>query len=489
MSEQQRLNSIHFENLKCLKNITFDLGDKNVTGIFGPNGCGKSTILHVLLCLYKPKKERKNYKFSEFFISVDEEKWIGSKFSYSGSFSDRGVPKNFTRNVHKHTNRWLHDYGERPDRDVYFIGIETCVPDVEIEKDETVHLRPDGNEDIAEVNEILRVASDVMNFNYSLCNYRKSNKRSYINCTNNGIAYLSLSMGAGEQRLFKILTTVINAPRYSLIVIDEIDLTLHSRALDRLINHLVRIANNKHLQIVFTSHRQEIALRTDINIRHILPSSNGGNTICFDHSTSECIERLTGVAVRPIEIFVEDDVAKAVVEQIVYELKVKTKTSVRTFGDAANAFKVIDGLKLAGKLNENIIAVTDGDVYVTEDDRQKIVKKIISGTEVGKDEFRAEILEHVLQFNLPPNGNPDKNIHDILCESDEDNEIVNAAKAVMGVYDNHQYINELCLKLGGSREIELSHIIQEAAKNQDKWLEYTKPIRDWLEYRKKELRL
>ena len=47
MAEQQKLSEIHFEQLKGLKNVTFSLGEKNVTGIFGPNGCGKSTILHV----------------------------------------------------------------------------------------------------------------------------------------------------------------------------------------------------------------------------------------------------------------------------------------------------------------------------------------------------------------------------------------------------------------------------------------------------------
>lgn len=31
----------------------------------------------------------------------------------------------------KTTDRWLPKYDRRPDRDVFFIGIDTCVPDIE----------------------------------------------------------------------------------------------------------------------------------------------------------------------------------------------------------------------------------------------------------------------------------------------------------------------------------------------------------------------
>lgn len=487
MSEQQKLSSVHFKNLKGLRNVTFNVGE-GVTGIFGPNGCGKSTILHVLLCLYKPKTNRTNYKFSDFFVSVDDKKWVGCEFSYEGSYRDGKDIKPVNRTVIK-TDRWMHDYGDRPDRDVYFIGIGSCLPDIEIEKDGTVHL----NNGVVALNhdiEIVRIASDVMNSQYTTCKYHKSRKRSYIGCSNNGVDYISLSMGAGEQRLFRILDVVVNAPKYSLIVIDEIDLTLHSSALQKLIGHLVRIADDKKLQIVFTSHRQEIASRTDIAVRHIVPPLNpGGDTLCLEQTTYECVERLTGIPTRPLEIFVEDVVAKAIVEQVVAEMQLKAKTSVKTFGDASNAFKLIAGLRLSGKLTDNIIAVTDGDVYKSDEDRMKMMKDLLSGTEPDKDVIRAESLKSVLQLNLSEGMSPDEYVHDVLSRSAEDNEIVRAAKSVRGVYDNHQYLNAICDKLGGSHELELSRIMAEMAKTRDEWQGYTKPVRDWLQKRKLALNL
>ncbi|MBD5397594.1 AAA family ATPase [bacterium] len=488
MAEQQKLSEIHFEQLKGLKNVTFSLGEKNVTGIFGPNGCGKSTILHVLLCLYKPVDTRRiNYKYSNFFISVDGLNWQNSKFTYKGSYSENGQTKTFEKTIYKKKNRWLHDYGERPARDVYFIGINTSVPDVEIEKHEIIHLN--NTKDITKSNEIIRIASDVMNFPYSRYEHRTSStQKSYLSCKNGDIDYISLSMGAGEQRLFKMLSILVNAPKYSLIVIDEIDLTLHSSALNKLVGHIVQIAKEKNVQVVFTSHRQELVERTDINIRHIVPSINGSDTLCLEQTTTECIERLTGDSIRPIEIFVEDDVSKAIVENITAELKMKAKVSIRIFGDAGNAFRVIAGLQLSGKLNDNIVTVTDGDKYHTEEARMNMMKKSISGTEEGKEEQRQILLSQILQFELPAGKSPDEYIHEILCSSDSDNEIIVFAKSIRGVSDKHQYLNDLINKLGGSRETELSRIMAEASKLNG-WKEYTNPVRIWLNQRKMALNI
>lgn len=51
----------------------------SVTGIFGPNGCGMSTILHALACIYRPLDGvgEKNY-FTRFFKGERNVTWIDS---------------------------------------------------------------------------------------------------------------------------------------------------------------------------------------------------------------------------------------------------------------------------------------------------------------------------------------------------------------------------------------------------------------------------
>lgn len=51
---KQSLDRVKFTQLKGLKNLDIHFGNKKVTAIFGVNGCGKSTILHALACLYRP---------------------------------------------------------------------------------------------------------------------------------------------------------------------------------------------------------------------------------------------------------------------------------------------------------------------------------------------------------------------------------------------------------------------------------------------------
>ena len=50
----QSLDKVFFTQLKGLHNVEISFTDKPITAIFGVNGCGKSTILHALACLYRP---------------------------------------------------------------------------------------------------------------------------------------------------------------------------------------------------------------------------------------------------------------------------------------------------------------------------------------------------------------------------------------------------------------------------------------------------
>ena len=49
---EQYIESIHFDKLKNLKDLTLNFSDTRLTAIMGVNGAGKSTILHALACCY-----------------------------------------------------------------------------------------------------------------------------------------------------------------------------------------------------------------------------------------------------------------------------------------------------------------------------------------------------------------------------------------------------------------------------------------------------
>ena len=79
---EQYIESIHFDKLKNLKDLTLNFSETRLTAIMGVNGAGKSTILHALACCYKPLdgETREDYKFSYFFTPNPYALWNDSKF-------------------------------------------------------------------------------------------------------------------------------------------------------------------------------------------------------------------------------------------------------------------------------------------------------------------------------------------------------------------------------------------------------------------------
>lgn len=124
----QSLDKVFFTQLKGLHNVEISFMDKPVTAIFGVNGCGKSTILHALACLYRPNSHigEKNY-FTRFFKRENGVSWTGSKLH--AYYTIRGHSS--FREYGKMGDRWTPRIDSRPQRDVVYLGISSCVPDIE----------------------------------------------------------------------------------------------------------------------------------------------------------------------------------------------------------------------------------------------------------------------------------------------------------------------------------------------------------------------
>ena len=98
---------------------------------------------------------------------------------------------------------------------------------------------------------------------------------------------------------------------------------------------------------------------------------------------------------RPLEIYVEDDLATAIVREELRDSGMMDYVTIHQFGDAANAFVVAAGLEIQGLLSDNQLLLMDGDVYRTEEERQNIMRKRYSGNEAGKEEHRQNALQRI----------------------------------------------------------------------------------------------
>ena len=276
-----------------------------------------------------------------------------------------------TKEYKKNRDRWSPRYQARPRREVFYIGIDSCVPDMEIEtRTSRIPLIREAYENTVLAEKIKEKLSFIMHRNYGdFINYWNERK-SYKGLVYGTVQYPSLYMGAGEQRIIKFLETIYTAPNFSLILIDELDLTLHTEALLRLMCVLDEECQARELQIVFTSHREELLDCELINIRHLFNDINGKTSICLERTTPDCIRRLTGTCPRPLEIMVEDNLAEALVRKILRVHNIEQSCKVSQFGSKENSYLVGAGLLLKGETLENTLIVLDGDVDITEDEKK-----------------------------------------------------------------------------------------------------------------------
>lgn len=486
---QQRLKSLSITGLRRLKNLEISFEGKDVTGIFGVNGCGKTTLLYVLLCLYNQKNSVSQFNFGNFFKKCSPNEFDDTEIIADVSYriGQDIHDTNVTYKKSAGSDRWTPKTSRRPERKVYFLGISSSVPSIENEKENTVNYTFDGDNNLD--NGILGLARRILGIQYTQISRTRRNNKDYYHATvQDGANYFSISMGAGEQRVLRLLEVIEKVENYSLVIIDEIDLTLHNAALMRLINYLVEKGRSRHIQFIFSSHSETLTKRKDINVRHLLQTPE--KTLCFNESNPECMESMTGEILRPIEIYVEDILAKTIVAQVAKELGISKRVVIKQYGSCTNAFVASSGMHMLGQSLDHKLFVLDGDACRTEEEREKQLKKYYSGTEPNKEQKRDEVLRHISQLDLPDGELPEKYINHILREDIENQnaEIVALAKSIIEPDDSHKYLDDIIDGLGDEESIGLYKVIEELSKHPE-WKSYTKSVRNWLINEKNNLSL
>ena len=491
--ENYKLMSVFFKNLKGLKDAQV-VFEKPLTAIMGVNGSGKTTVIHALACAYQPPEGGKgeNHRFSDFFVPNTDALWKGSEFYVVNEKIERDrttiLP---SRKYGKAFDRWSPRYGDRPKRNIYYIGIDSCLPEIEKSNTQNRIIYSSRRKEDRLSQKVIRDAAAILNKNYrSLMENTFQNKHFNGVELDSGLKYSSLSMGTGEQRTIKILEKILNAEPYSLILIDEIDLLLHVSSLKRLIRRLDEIARDKHLQIVFTTHALEMVDLTQyVGIQYISNISLSEEqetlekTVVYNTINSDLVYSLTGSCERPLKLYVEDELAKAIVKKVLRTLNISGKADVIKYGAMENAFTVAAAKVLEGQDCTNTLILLDGEKYHTLDEKLVPIQKRFSGTESDIEEKWNQAASMISMFNLPNDTAPEKFFHDLVLENgDAANELVVAAAEIQAVHDTHEWLYNIQTKLNDTESNVVRDII-DMASNSAKWNDYIRPVVEWLSAR------
>lgn len=481
--EKIKLKSVFFEKLKGLKSVNIKFSD-TLTAIMGVNGSGKTTVIHALACIYQPDANGENHKFPEFFVPNTDALWQGSEFHVINE-NENNKGKRVTlpsRRYSKDFDRWSPRYINRPKRNIYYVGIDTCLP--EIEKETTTNRIIYESSQLTDKisSKVASISAYILNKDYNCLIDNLYNRKHFIGVElNSGLKYSSLSMGSGEQRVIKIINVMLKAEPYSLVLIDEIDLLLHISALRKLIKKIYDIALKKNIQVVFTTHSLEmINLSEYVKIQYISNSGEDNASLIYEKITSDLVYSMTGQIQKTHTVFVEDSLAKNIVCEIVRKNGMSSSIDVVTYGAIENAFTLAASFVIQNIELQNKLIVLDGDKYQTKENKELQINKKLSGTEQDAEIKRNSALSIITEFFLPTDCTPEKFLFDTILRCfPKDHEIYIAANEIKSVNDSHEWITNICYKLG----INYSNIVYNIfnyAKDDELFNKYITPIEQWV---------
>ncbi len=216
------------------------------SAIAGKNGSGKSTLLALAACAYHnksdgfslPERNTPYYTMSDFFLQSAEEVAadginIWYEFLYDNWRPSPIVPEGIGRAWQSRTKRsggkWS-NYSRRVNRNVAFFGIERVVPHSERNVSKSYRKAFKRAESAGFETDVVDIVSRILGKQYDALWFREHSKYRlpHVKAKNN--IYSGFNMGAGENALFEIMSTILAAPEGLLVVMDEIELGLHESA-------------------------------------------------------------------------------------------------------------------------------------------------------------------------------------------------------------------------------------------------------------------
>jgi predicted ATPase len=284
--------------------------------ITGENGVGKSTILQAVASVYRSPEQSNDpsYFASKFFPDTPWEKIQNATVKYSV----REGLESLVGTLQKPTNRWR----ETPDRRrrvVRFVDLRRMQPIVA----QTGYWRiaktasAESQSDLFDPTRLLRYSA-ILGRRYDEAGFALSDvdeKRWVPVISTGNDKYSGFHQGAGEAALADLLRR--DFPKYSIVLIDEVETSLHPRAQRRLVRDLADLCRTLELQVFITTHSPSILEELPEEGRIQIINSAGTRTLVTGISPFFAMSQMDDEPHPEADVFVEDEVAQILVKEII----------------------------------------------------------------------------------------------------------------------------------------------------------------------------
>ena len=304
------LNSIKIENIHGWNGQELEFKFP-VVAIVGENGIGKSTYLKAAICAYKNRIGNDFYPSNMFLKTQwDADGLVGATIAYKireGSI---------TRELRwKKTNDWgFSPRQKKPKRNVYFLDISRTLPlDATAGYAKIAKMASEEAGARTELDEkSLRALSYVLGQTYTRARFTATDinaGREVGLLTKEGGEISQFHQGAGEDAMMDMFKLLQSIPQYSLLVIDEVENSLHPQAQRRFIKYLLTLSRSKKLQIILSTHSPFVLEELPAVARVMLTRFSDKKEILYNVSSKFALSTIDDVAHPELYVYMEDDEA------------------------------------------------------------------------------------------------------------------------------------------------------------------------------------
>ena len=336
-----------------------------VVAIVGENGSGKSTLMKVAACAYDNKDKGKGKRFfpSTFFVETHWDTIRDVRIEYRVK---RGTNiESFS--ITKPTARWrVPENG--PKRDVFLLDIARTLPlDASVGYAKIARSAA-AEVESSEINDTFRDRlSHVLGRNYTKARFATSDvdENRQVGLLEREWGELSqFHQGAGEDATLDLFRVLQGLPENSLLLIDEVEASLHPRAQRRLVRFLLWLSRQRRIQVILSTHSPFVLQELPQEARMLLLPGPQGLSIVYGVSSDFAMSRLDDEVHPEAHLFVEDREAETLLREMLASseetAKLLQRVEINPVGPV-NVVVMLGTLAKTGKLPYKSLAVLDGD--------------------------------------------------------------------------------------------------------------------------------
>lgn len=338
-----------------------------ITAVVGENGTGKSTLLKVSAAAYEHPRKKSTYYPSTFFPVTPWDRISNVALEYRVK---RGNDVRSFR-ISKATKKWSFP-DKRVVREVFLFDVSRTLP-----LDASAGYAKIAKQAASEVStedlrqEYLEKFCHVLSRDYSRARFAVSNvdRKKPVGVVHRDFGEVSqFHQGAGEDATLDLFRALQDIPDYSLLIIDEVEASLHPRAQRRLMRFLLWLARQKRIQIILSTHSPYILEELPQEARLLLLPGTAGVNLVYGVSAEFALSRIDDATHPELTVYVEDAEAGILLREILASRasssELLQRITICPVGPA-NVVQMMGRLGAEGKLPHRSLAILDGDTTPT----------------------------------------------------------------------------------------------------------------------------